>query len=206
MEEIQHFTKQERREMKRQLRDAQRAALGNKKMLSSILWIGGFIVVIGGLIAYIVWDITRPLVGTEVQIMESRNHVPDGQHPVYNSNPPTSGNHYAQTEEWGIYDHELVTEKLIHNLEHGGVLIFYNCEYPPIKEKERCDALVKDLKDITERLRRKDRKIILAPNSKIDSTIALSAWGWYDKMLTPDEDRIRNFFNDHINKGPERVF
>lgn len=212
-----NLTKQERRELKRKLRDAKRASLSGRQRMSSLLWIGLFVLVIGGLFAYILWDILRPLSGTKVPIL-GRGHVQESVHPEYDSNPPTSGPHYEKTEEWGIYDKPLVPEKLVHNLEHGGIVIFYNCNYPPTttgqedtaewkeKQKKRCDSIKSSLKDIVERLQKKDRKIIVAPSSTLDTTIAVTAWGWYDKMLNVEEERIFNFFGDHINKGEERVF
>lgn len=212
-----NLTKHERRELKHKLREAKRAALSKSQSMSSLLWTSVFVLVICGLFAYILWDILRPLTGTKVAIL-GRGHVEETVHPEYNSNPPTSGPHYEKTEEWGIYDRELVVERLVHNLEHGGIVIFYNCDYPYTttgqedtaawkeKQKSRCDDIKSSLKSIAERLQKKDRKVILAPSKTIDTTIALAAWGWYDKMLNFDEKRIKKFFNDHINKGPERVF
>lgn len=180
----------------------------NKERLSSILWTTLFIAILAGLIGYIVWDISRPLAGTKVSIT-GRKHVPEGTKPTYTSNPPTSGDHYGKTEEWGIYDRELVAERLVHNLEHGGIVILYKCPSapnPPITEAVACEKLIKQLKEVTNRLIRSDRKVVLAPDKVIDAKIALSAWGWYDTMNEMDEDRIWRFFKDHINNGPERTF
>ena len=45
----------------------------------------------------------------------------------YNSNPPTSGPHYAQWEKPGIYNRVLEDGKLVHSLEHGYIIISYDC-------------------------------------------------------------------------------
>lgn len=191
---------------------------GRGGRFSSALWIVIFIGVIAALLGYIGFEILRPRVGTKVPVMETRNHVEEGKNPSYNSNPPTSGDHYEKTEEWGIYDKPLIKERLIHNLEHGGIIIYYNCNYPytstgqedtpewKAKQAKACDKLKSSLKDVAERLIRKDRKIIVLPSSETDAKIVLTSWGWIDKMDTVDEDRIFNFFNDHINQAPERVF
>lgn len=191
------LSRQERRELKKQMRAAKYATLSSRGRLTSMLWWGFFILVLAALIGYVIWNILRPLSGTKVPILE-RSHVEVGEKPQYNSNPPTSGPHYGQTEEWGISDKPLVMERLVHNLEHGGVNIFYNCE--------KCEDLAVQLKDLAQRLRKKDRKVVLAPNKDIDAKIAVASWGWYDKMNELDEDRIWRFFEDHINRGPERVF
>ena len=56
-----------------------------------------------------------------------RDHVPEGEIVEYNSNPPTSGPHYEEWEKPGIYDRPLIDEKLVHSLEHGYIVISYNC-------------------------------------------------------------------------------
>lgn len=193
----QQLSRQQRRELKRQMRVAKFTGVGRRQHLISLLWTAGFLLVLAALFGYILWNIFRPLAGTKAPIL-GRNHVPAGQHPTYNSNPPTSGNHYADTEPWGVSEVPLATEKLVHNLEHGGILVFYNCE--------QCDDLIERLKDLAGRLASRDRKIVLAPNKTIEAKIALAAWGYYDNMEELDEARVWKFFNDHINKGPERGF
>jgi hypothetical protein len=58
---------------------------------------------------------------------QGRNHVSAGTIGEYNSNPPTSGPHYTQWEKPGIYSKVLEDGKLIHSLEHGYVIISYDC-------------------------------------------------------------------------------
>lgn len=58
-----------------------------------------------------------------------RDHVPDSTPATYNSNPPTSGPHNTQWEKAGIYEEPLNDRKLIHSLEHGYIIISYNCDY-----------------------------------------------------------------------------
>src|SRR3989339_1150665 len=66
--------------------------------------------------------------GVETFSNQGRDHVPAGTTEEYNSNPPTSGPHYAQWEKPGIYDRVLEDGKLIHSLEHGYIIISYNCD------------------------------------------------------------------------------
>lgn len=154
-----------------------------------------FMAIIGvGLLAGIIYVSTRPQAprpGEEITVLESP-HIEDGaEHPPYNSNPPTSGPHYARPAEWGVYQEALPDEQLVHNLEHGGIWISYN----GIDEntKTQLEALAK----------RYPRSVVIAPRDGGDSPIALASWGRLEKLETFDEERVRNFIRRNINKSPE---
>lgn len=62
---------------------------------------------------------------TQYPIQES-THIDQGApHPEYNSNPPTSGWHYGQDANLGVYTESIADELLVHNLEHGHVWLSY---------------------------------------------------------------------------------
>ena len=69
----------------------------------------------------------KTIEGIKILSDQGRNHVPIGTAVEYNSNPPTSGPHYAQWEKPGIYSKVLQDGNLVHSLEHGYVIISYNC-------------------------------------------------------------------------------
>jgi hypothetical protein len=56
-----------------------------------------------------------------------RDHITDISGIIYNSNPPTSGNHFAIWAKRGAYPYQVSDGHLIHSLEHGYVVISYNC-------------------------------------------------------------------------------
>lgn len=132
---------------------------------------------------------------------QGRDHISPGDgHPEYNTQPATSGWHYSTSHgvalgsggalpapaPWGIYDEEIQDEILVHNLEHGGIGIHYNCP-------EGCSELVKQLVDSS----RLGRKVILSPYSGMESRIALTAWNYLDTFEEYDEPRIREFIAAH---------
>jgi hypothetical protein len=43
----------------------------------------------------------------------------------WTSNPPTSGEHYGITSKWGYFDQQVPDAYVVHDLEHGGVAIWY---------------------------------------------------------------------------------
>lgn len=132
---------------------------------------------------------------------QGRDHIDEGDsHPDYSSYPATSGWHYSTAmgttfdyaEDllapalWGVYEEELSDEILVHNLEHGGIRIHYNCP-------EGCADLVDQLRGMT----KLGRKIILSPYSLMESRIALVAWNYLDTFDEFDEMRIREFIATH---------
>jgi len=135
---------------------------------------------------------------SETVLILGREHVADGTIiNSYNSNPPTSGPHYAQPANATFYSTELPDERVVHNLEHGHVWISYR---PSVQEE-----VVKVLNGFAGGL------VIVTPRAANDTDIALAAWGRLDKfdLSTPDinnyEGRIRDFIVRYQNKGPEKV-
>ncbi len=136
-------------------------------------------------------------VGTKIGEM-GRRHIAVGEaHEAYNSNPPTSGPHYAEQHEWGVYDQPAEEEQFVHNLEHGGILFLY---------KDLDAETLPRLKGLVEDLEKINGRVLMAPYPKLqDARIALTAWEWLDKLQSYDEKRIRDFFTAHVDRGPEKV-
>lgn len=110
----------------------------------------------------------------------------------YSTSPPTSGPHLAQAPSWG--EQGALSEPLqVHALEHGGVLVQYNCPTP-------CSDLVRNLRAVTSRY---GAKVILAPYSRMDSRIALTSWGKIDLLDVFEFERIREFVEKNRNHAPE---
>lgn len=135
------------------------------------------------------------LLGTEIPIQGSDHIATSEEHPPYNSNPPTSGWHYAQPASWGASDTQLTDEALVHNLEHGGIWISY---HPDKVSAETIDQL----KDFVARYR---SKVVLAPRPQNDHPIALTSWGRLLTLETFEEVQITDFIKQNKNHGPERI-
>jgi hypothetical protein len=65
---------------------------------------------------------------------EGHEHVRNGQAVTYDASPPTSGSHYAVPAEAGFYDadSDIEPERLVHNLEHGMIVIWYRPNAPDL--------------------------------------------------------------------------
>lgn len=64
--------------------------------------------------------------GTETLPDEGRWHMEPGEHWEYRSTPPTSGPHDPKWIKAGFYGTSQTPEKLVHSLEHGDVVIYYD--------------------------------------------------------------------------------
>ena len=129
---------------------------------------------------------------------EGNAHVAEGTDVTHQSNPPTSGNHWPIPLFPKLYDVEKPDEAIIHSLEHGRVWISYK---PSIPEETK--------QELTKLLQGR-AGVILTPRLANDTDIALAAWGRLDTFNisqdgTIKEDRILNFVNRYLNKGPEYV-
>ena len=135
---------------------------------------------------------------------QGRDHVAPGQpHPEYSTSPATSGWHYDlpfAPVDWDIYDEHIEDEYLIHNLEHGGIGIHYNCP-------DGCDELVRDLSRIADRALAENLKVVLSPYPDMPTRIALTAWTFLDAFDEFDEDRIIEFIESHESSptAPENL-
>ena len=125
---------------------------------------------------------------------QGRTHIPLGQeHPPYNSVPATSGWHYPvplAPVRWGIHSDFIPEEKRVHNLEHGGIGIEYNCP-------EGCVELVDNLSQLVDVAVDGGLKVVLSPYPSMDTRIALTAWNFIDQFDVFDEERIKAFIDAH---------
>ena len=111
----------------------------------------------------------------------------------YSTTPPTSGPHWPSPADCGVYDEELPDELIVHNLEHGNVVISYNLPDP--EEADRFREVADDLPG---------RSVwgVIRPYSKIaPGTVAMAAWGIIDEVQGVDEERMREFFETYAGFG-----
>ncbi len=148
-------------------------------------------------------DFGRPANAGEKVADQGNDHVDPGEpHPTYSSVPATSGWHYGvplAPARWGVHTEPLPDEVLVHNLEHGGIGVHYNCP-------NGCDALVQQLTQLVERaVNEENLKVVMSPYPNMDTTIALTAWHYIDKLTDFDEERIKRFIRAHesSSEAPE---
>ena len=113
-----------------------------------------------------------------------------------NTNPPTSGWHYTLNPEeitWGRHDEPLSEETQVSYLKQGGVIIQYNCP-------DGCPDVLEPLDTL---INRYPENVILSPQPSIESTLAITSWGYIDNMDGFDETRIESFIQKHAGHRPD---
>ena len=137
-----------------------------------------------------------------VEAMPSRDHfpsqmkitdvIPEG----YSTVPPTSGRHWGAWSDCGFYNHPLPDELLVHNLEHGNIIVSYNlasdAEVAALRAAVEAIPLAREFAIV--------RRYLAIP----EGMVALTTWGVLDRMDGVDPERIARFFEDYPgNTGPE---
>lgn len=135
------------------------------------------------------------------------HHVSPGAQLTYKVYPPTSGPHFGQPDgpaSWQSHG-PLPEGTYLHNLEHGGIAILFNCP-------TGCSDLKSQLENYVDNLAAYDSafhevKIILTPylHGMGEHRIALLAWHWIEFLDNYDQSAITRFYEVHVNKGPERI-
>ena len=142
----------------------------------------------------------EPAQPAEVQhdIMPTRLHVSEATSVEYNSVPPTSGDHWPQWSRCGFFVEELPDERLVHNLEHGNIVVSYNLAD---------ENSVNELRAAMDEIDLSSNWGVIRAYKKIpEGTVALAAWGVSDTMVGIHQDRIRRFFDKYAGElAPERI-
>ena len=138
----------------------------------------------------------------------SARHVPFGTNVKYNTTPPSNGAHGAVLGEapavWDFYTEPVDPLRIVHNLEHGGIGIWWGSEVPP--------ATVERLRSF---YAESPNAMVGSPFPRLGSRIALTAWTRDEKVKSGlgrvltctrfDEAALRRFREAYRGNGPEPV-
>lgn len=197
-----------KRERKQKIKEMRRGQAEKRAKLFKVLKIGGVVaVIVAAVTAYYFFNQKTPEeaafeqeveeVSLEERVedfeIEGRGHVAPGTKVVYQTNPPTSGDHYASPANWGVYESALTDEAVVHSLEHGGIWI----SYTDISDEERSV-----LEEIWEE---NSQSVIVSPRVANEARVVVASWG---KMMVLEEvDRavIQKYINRYKNNSPEKL-
>jgi hypothetical protein len=184
-----------------------------KRILQWLIW-GGLVIVASVVIVVLVLN-SNPTAQAATPFQEmnqvvqvpvaSRNHIAIGTTlPTYNSDPPAGGDHYPETLPTQFYkESDLVSLPqnpigyLVHNLEHGYVIFWYNCQvYQGI-----CDDLMQKIQQVMSQFG--GVKVVAFPWHTIKVPLAMTSWGRLLRLSTPDQTLMTQFVQTYRFQAPE---
>ncbi len=125
---------------------------------------------------------------------EGSGHLAPGQRVNYLGDPPTSGVHDPDWVTPGGYGSPRVREKLVHSLEHGMVVIYYDA--PPA-------ASLATLKDWAGLYGAPWSGIVLVRKPGLGEAVILTAWRRLMRLDSFDAAAAAAFIDAFRGRGPE---
>jgi len=182
-------------------REQRRKKQQRQEMSSKLIW-GALGVAVLAVIGSIIWQGVKPAAGEAIPEMVEIPHIPLDTDPgQYNSDPPTSGPHYASELDAGFYEgnsYQYPAGYLVHNLEHGYVIFWYNCD---LLDESGCDELKSQIRTIMDELG--NVKLIAYPWNTTDVPLIMTSWGRLQKFETFDAEAAKAFYRANLNRAPE---
>jgi hypothetical protein len=133
-------------------------------------------------------------------------HVELCSHIDFETNPPTSGPHYPLWADFAVYDNPVPRGLYLHSMEHGAVVLAYNCALASGDCQTLVDALValregfgQDQDCVAPTLNR----IVVTPDPQLDVAFAAAAWGHSLRASCVDEALTRGFIEQSYGQAPE---
>jgi hypothetical protein len=138
-------------------------------------------------------------------------HVAEGTAVTYNHNPPTSGCHYNLGFSHaplapGVYptlSDKLTAEYWVHNLEHGYIVVTFNCP-------TGCDSDLQSLNAWYHTLPPDPAghvayaKFVAVPYPAQKEKWDIVSWDWFDPIgSTLNLNEVKKFYDNHVNQAPE---
>lgn len=202
--------KQRRRQIEEEREAARRRAARKRNILT---W--GVVLVVTALVVFLIGmekqkesgpvGVGETAAGCDsVQTPEAAgaNHVDNGESVAYATSPPTSGDHWIDPAPSGYNPPsslgEIPAERIVHNMEHGQVAIWYSPDAP--------SAVVDDLEGYFDNTSGAVA-LLVEPFEGIEApyNFTITAWGASQSCEEVSEDVLDAFRERFQGKGPENV-
>lgn len=136
------------------------------------------------------------------------DHVEEGTPVEYETNPPTAGPHAGSPGPTGFFDTPQEAEHLVHNMEHGQIVLWYDPAAPQ-QVKDDLEAIVEKQSATT----------VATPYEGLeDYNFYMTAWnklpdegeesfgtGYLQGCELVSEEVINDFRREHQGKSPEPI-
>jgi hypothetical protein len=133
-------------------------------------------------------------------------HYPQGTQLTWQTNPPAEGPHYPVWAPWATAYTEVVPRgNWLHNAEHGGVILLYNCP-------SGCPDVVAQLQSLGTGLPQDasceppiNARWVMTPDPLLPAgtQVAAVGWGYLYTATCFDATTLQPFLTAHYAHGPE---
>ncbi len=177
-----------------------------RRLLTVLAW-GAVGVGILALAGWLIRQNTQPEVGEIIPVPANYvTHIEPGTPPgPYPTDPPAGGVHYGTELDAGFYEETDVAVlsqypegSLVHNLEHGYVIFWYNCAAP---SQADCDALKTSIREVMDEF--DGLKLIAFPWKSLDVPLVMTSWGRLLRFESFERAQARAFIQANRNHAPE---
>ncbi len=125
----------------------------------------------------------------------------------WDSNPPSSGSHYPVWAAFQAYSAPVPRGYYVHDLEHGAIVLLYNCGDAGCPDTVAAlqavsDAIPTDPLCTNEGVR---VRTVITPDPLLDVPVAAAAWGWTYTAACVDLPTLEDFALQHYGHGPEAL-
>jgi hypothetical protein len=150
----------------------------------------------------------------KVTITENLPNYGAKHHPIctplaYQTNPPSSGDHWGMWAMFKSYTLPVPREMLVHNLEHGAIVMAYGCPGGcpdvPIAFEDVAADFGADPLCVASPTGAERSRIIITPDPELAEPIGLSAWRATYVATCIDPDSMLAFVTKHYAKAPENI-
>lgn len=117
---------------------------------------------------------------------------------TYEMKIPTSGTHSPHDLKFGFYKERPTYAMLVHNLEHGDIIIYYHPDAP---------QELKDRLEYLSHFKQAGAGVLAVANPDVPSDKEVVVTAWTKTMQLPkfDEASVGTFIYQNIDKGPEKI-
>jgi hypothetical protein len=134
--------------------------------------------------------------GVQTVPCKSANHVSEGSSVTYDSDPPLAGAHWPSWVNAGFYTATQPKEKLVHSLEHGNIVIYYD-------QTKLSPADLEAIKGLAAKYNGQWDGVVAVPRSDAQSALILTAWENMLRLGSYDQAKVNQFVDAYRGRGPE---
>lgn len=139
----------------------------------------------------------KPRLGI-AQSDEGRRHIKPGEIVTYKNAMPTSGPHREEAP-WGYSPIQLPNENIIHNMEHGGIVVSYRPDLDKATVEKLRALFTSPYADNSFT----PTKAVVMPRAGQQKPIVLASWNRLLELDSYNQQTLIDYYHTNIGHSPE---